>query len=304
MTAADSALVIGGSGYIGQRLLLELGRDKAVGTFCRNRVDGGVRFDATKDRLRDLLASRPARVTHVFILHGNVAIEACAHDPVGTAEANVAGTIRIIDDAIAAGALPIYASTDYVLGDRGAWREHEATAPQTAYGLQKQAVERYLSGLAAPWIAARLSKVVGCEPDRQSVLGQWAEDIKAQRTLRLARDQIFSPAWVGDVAAVLAKLSTSPFRGLINVAGPVAYSRLALAELLLSRIKTVAPGITADIVPISLHDLPFLERRPLNTSLDTQLLAATIAHRFRAMPDLCDHIADTHFSDRDAAFSP
>jgi dTDP-4-dehydrorhamnose reductase len=194
------------------------------------------------------------------------------------------------------GAKPVYASTDYIFdGSRGFWREDDEARPVMAYGRQKLAIEAYLRSIEAAWVAARLSKVVGGETDTHSLLGQWVGDIKAGREMRCARDQIFSPAWVVDVAEVLVKLACSGCNGLFNLAGPAAYSRLGLLQLLVDQIREIRPDIAPRIVPISLHEMPFLKKRPLDTSLDTSKLRTAVQHEFLAMPELCAMVAHAHF---------
>lgn len=289
-------LIVGASGFVGRRMLALIGPDRAIATYHRRPIAGGVRFDACSERLRDVLEALPRRVTHVFILYGAIDMEGCARDPAGTATVNVDSVKHMIDDTIAFGALPVYASTDYIFdGSRGGWREDDEARPVMAYGRQKLEIERYLRALDASWLAARFSKVVGGELGTHSMLGQWVEEIKAGRVQRCAHDQVFSPAFVDDVAAAMVKLGLSGRQGLFNLAGPDAYSRLGLLRLLVDNIRAVRPETRVDFEPVSLHDMPFLEKRPLDTSLDTTKLHGAITHEFFRMPALCASIARQHF---------
>ncbi len=291
-----TALIVGASGFVGRRMYAALGSQRSVATYYRREVDGGVRFDAQSDRLIEVLEASARRISHVFILYGAIDMEGCARDPVGTAKVNVDSVRRMVDDTIRYGALPVYASTDYIFdGSRGAWSEDDPARPVMAYGRQKLDVETYLRSLDAPWLAARFSKVVSGELGTHSMLGQWVGDIKAGRVHRCAHDQVFSPAFVDDVAAAMLKLALSGRRGLFNLAGPAAYSRLDLLRLLVENVRALRPEIEPEIVPVRLHDLPFLEKRPLDTSLDTARLKAAIDHNFVAMPALCAAVAREHF---------
>ncbi len=290
------ALVVGASGFVGRRLMAHLGPDRAIATYHNRPVDGGTRFDARTDRLADVLSALPRRVTHVYLLYGAIDMEGCARNPKSTARVNVDSVVRMIDDIARYGALPVYASTDYIFdGSRGGWTEDDVAVPVMEYGRQKLAIESYLRGLATPWLATRFSKVVSGELGTHSLLGQWVEDIRAGRLMRCAADQVFSPAFVDDVASAMADLANSGNTGLFNLAGSRAYSRLELLRLLVSRINQIDPAVAPQIVPISLHDMPFIEKRPLDTSLDTSKLQRTIARRFVSMPDLCDSVARQHF---------
>ena len=121
---APRYLIIGASGFVGSRLFQVLGRGNAVPTFNCRPMDGGVAFDARTLRLADVLLKWYRGLTHAFILQGVTAIDTCARDPQGTAEINVAGTKRIIDDLLEHGVVPVFASSDAVFDDsRGLWSE-------------------------------------------------------------------------------------------------------------------------------------------------------------------------------------
>jgi dTDP-4-dehydrorhamnose reductase len=275
-------------------LAARLGTARAVPVFRTRPVAGGLRFDAGIDPPSALFTAA-GPVGPVFLLHGAVNPEACARDPAGTAAVNVTAMQALIEAAWAAGALPIFASSDYVFdGTRGKRREHEAQCPTTAYGRQKAAVEQWLAASGRPHIVARLSKVVSEDPALHSVLAQLLPDIRAGAVLRMATDQVFSPAHVEDVAAALAALPAMRVRGILHVAGPVPWSRHDLTAALLRAIARRTP-VTARLERISLRDIPFLEPRPLDTSLDTARIEALRPGGFRSMEQVAEAIATAAF---------
>jgi dTDP-4-dehydrorhamnose reductase len=291
----NRALVLGASGFVGRALLAALGPE-AVGTHHARPWPGSIPFDATRDDLPALLDRAGGGIGRLYLLHGAVNPEACAADPAGTAAINVAGVQRLVADAVARGILPIFVSSDYVHdGTRGGRTEAEPLTPNTEYGRQKAAVEQWMAGLGAPWLVARLSKVVGEAEGVHSVLGQLLPEIRRGATLRMATDQVFSPAHVEDTARALAELPGLGARGVVNVAGPVAWSRYDLTACLLAAIRRRDPAITASLVPCSLREIPFREQRPLNTSLDTTKLQSLLPWRFRPMEEVCERIAETAF---------
>ena len=235
-------------------------------------------------------------MTHAFVLHGAIDIEACAGDPVGTAEINVEGVWRVLRGLLGAGIMPIYASTEYVFdGTHGAWRETDEPHPSTQYGIQKLEVERRLLADPRRSLIVRLSRVVGTERGTHSVLGPWLDEISAGKTIRCATDQVFSPADVRDIAGALIRLAGSGATGLYHLGGPEPFSRIGLLRLLLENIQAVAPGMRATIVPCSLHDLAFRETRPLNTSIAIDKLQAAIGWDFTPMATVCGELAERHF---------
>ncbi len=292
----ERALVIGASGYLGGRLLERLGA-RGAGTAMSRPRPGLIPFDATQGRLGDLLDRVGSGVTHVFVPYGAIDPERCARDPAGTMAVNVVSVVRLLKEAMDAGLTPVFFSTDYVFdGVEGGFRETDPALPGTSYGAQKRAVELWLETVHAPWLVARMSKVVGAETGTHSVIGPWVDDIKAGRTMRCAQDQVFSPAWVDDVARALIELAERGARGVYHVAGPEPKSRLALAEMFLAEVKAVDPGVRAEVVPCRLNDLPFTETRPLNTFLDVSKLAGVLDWRFRPMREVCAEAARLHFA--------
>jgi dTDP-4-dehydrorhamnose reductase len=290
------AIVIGASGFIGRHLLALLGAENAVGTYHRHAFPGGVSFDGTTGRIGDLLARLPDAVTHAFVLHGAIDTEACARDPVGTATINVEGVWRVLHDLLDGGIMPVYISTEYVFdGTRGLWRETDWPVPSTQYGIQKLEVENRLLAASRASLIVRLSRVVGTELDTHSVLGPWVEEIRGGRTMRCATDQIFSPAAVQDIAGALIKLADVRATGLYHLGGPEQFSRFGLLRLLIESIQAIAPDVKTDVVPCSLHDLPFLEKRPLNTSISIDKVQAKIGWNFTPMAPLCAEVAKRHF---------
>jgi dTDP-4-dehydrorhamnose reductase len=293
----ERALVIGGSGFIGRSLVARLGPDRGIGTWRAKPVKDMVQFDATSGRLAELCRRLPAKMTHVFVPFGLVNPEQCARDPAGSAEINVTSVIRVLDDALNAGLVPVFVSTDYVYDGRKITpAEDEPQSPITEYGRQKTAVERWLANRNEPWLIARLSKVVSGDTTTHSVLGQWVNDIREGRPMRSATDQIFSPASADDVAGAMIKLAETGLNGIYHVAGPEPLSRYDLNVMLMDAVRTVDNRIRASVERCSLCDIPFLEQRPLNTSLSTQKLRAAIAWPFQSMRDLCRQIANSEFA--------
>jgi dTDP-4-dehydrorhamnose reductase len=292
------ALVVGGSGFLGGRIAALLG-DRGIATFRSAAVPGGVRFDATTERLADLLPTLPGDLSHVIVPFGAIDMEGCARDPKATSAVNVVAVIGVLKDALDAGLKPVFISTDYVFdGTKALWRETDPAWPRMAYGAQKLAVEAWLGTLAAPWTVVRLSKIVSGDVKTHSMLGQWVNEVKAGKPQRCAQDQFLAPAWVDDLAGAVVKLADVGATGLFHAAGPERFSRIALLTLLLDKIREVDPAARVPVTPCGLHELPFLEKRPLDTSLSTAKLQEAVAWPFKTMSELCGEIAREHFTPR------
>lgn len=290
------ALVVGGSGFVGRAILSHLGPTRGIGTRHTAAGAGLIPFDAVAGRLADILSALPDDISHVFVPFANGNPDACAADPDATRRINVEAAIRLMEDAFQAGLTPIFVSTDYVYdGTKPLRSEDEPQAPTTEYGRQKAAVEHWLAGQPKPWLVARLSKVVSGDTARRSVLGEWVNDIRHGRAMRSATDQIFSPAFVDDIAGAMVRLAETGSTGIFNVAGPEPLSRYQLNRLLVDAIAAIDGRIKATVAACSLRDIPFREQRPLNTSLSIDKLQARVAWPFVSMADLCRSIARAEF---------
>ena len=291
------AVVVGGSGFVGRAILARLGPDRAIGTWHSKPTTGLIQYDAVAGRFSELLSTLPNDLTHVFVPFAVSNPETCALDPAGTKKINVDSVIRLMEDAFSAGLVPTFVSSDYVYdGEKPLRGEDEPRIPTTEYGRQKAAIEHWLEARPEPWLVARLSKVVSGDTTTQSVLGQWVNDIRNGRIMRSATDQIFSPAFVDDIAGAMIRLADAKQNGIYHVAGPEPISRYQLNRMLVESVRAVDPRIHASVDPCSLRDIPFLERRPLNTSLSIGKLQAAIAWPFLPMADLCRSIARAEFS--------
>lgn len=114
--------------------------------------------------------------------------------------------------------------------------------------------------------------------------------------MRSATDQIFCPASVDDIAGAMIKLAETGLQGIYHVAGPEPLSRYDLNVMLRDAVHAVDERIRPTVERCSLRDIPFLEERPLNTSLSTEKLQTAIAWPFQSMSDLCQKIAELEFS--------
>jgi dTDP-4-dehydrorhamnose reductase len=139
-----------------------------------------------------------------------------------------------------------------------------------------------------------LSKIVDFSLGRHNPLGEWANQIMTGSPIRCASDQVFSPLHVEDTAAAIIRLAAERETGIWHVAGQ-PFTRLALLETLATAIRTVDPTLLPRIEPCRLHDLPFRERRPLDTSLSTEKVRRRIPFDPLSMSTICGEIATRYF---------
>ena len=293
-------LIIGASGFVGRRLFSVLGPANAVATYHNRTVEGGIAFDAAGMRLADTVLKQHRNLTHAFILLGVTNIDACARDPRGTAGVNVAGTQRVIDDLVAAGVVPVFASSDAVFdGSRGMWAEDDMPNPILTYGRQKLEVERYLCRATPSGLVLRLAKVIGSAPGGNELLGGWVSKLESGARIRCAHDQVFSPLTVDDAVAACVKLAEAGHTGTFHVCGPRPVTRIGLLRMLveeLGRYRELAPQIEE----CSLRDFPFVEPRPLDTSMSPRKLYAALGRGFEDLRETCRSFAAARHAESSA----
>ncbi len=292
---APRYLIVGVSGFIGASLRAFFGPADTVVTYSTRPAEGGICFDARRDRLHDVVLKHYKSITHAFILYGITGIDACALDPDGTAKVNVSSVKEVIRQLVDCGITPVFASSDAVFdGSHGYWTETDTVCPILTYGRQKVAVEEFLMAGSYPYLIARLPKVVTTEPGAMDIMGSWMRDLERGVEIRCARDQIFSPIAVDDVVTGLSALVESRCSGLFHLCSPAPLSRLGLLGLLAAEVRRYR-AIEAHVTPCSIRDFDFAEPRPLDTSMSAAKLHTVLGRRFKEMGEVCRTAADRRY---------
>lgn len=293
---APRYLIIGASGFVGRRLYAVLGPARAVATYHKRPIDGGVAYDAGKMSLRDAVLGNRSRFSHAFILHGLTNIDACARDPEGTGRVNVEGTRRAIDELIEAGITPVFTSSDAVFdGTRGLWTEEDATRPVLTYGRQKVEVERYLERAGAPHLVVRPGKVVGTTPAPGDMLAEWVEKLESDTAIACAHDQVLTPVAVDDLVSALIALAEGGHTGVFHAGGPRPVRRDEFLQALVEevgRFRKISPRIRR----CGLNDFAFAEARPLNNSLSSRKLYQALGREFEDFRATCRRLAANRYA--------
>lgn len=274
--------IIGASGFIGGHLLAKYKGTcpGTVGTaFSRVRGDL-VPFDLRDPDLNAL--SLPSETRDLLIVSAAPNIAYCEQNPEQSVALNVTGTLSLITQAIAAGLRPVFLSSDYVFSGReGAYADDAEACPSTKYGMQKYAIEACLPALTNRYLVLRLSKVYGTQKGDATLLDDFAKQLVAGKEIRAATDQIFSPTFIGDVVEAIVAVQKSGINGTVNLCAPVPWSRHGVA-LEMARHLGADPDL---VVPVSLHDFPGMENRPLNTSLANKKLSSVYRAPFQTIAE-------------------
>jgi dTDP-4-dehydrorhamnose reductase len=289
-------LLLGASGFLGPALRDAFGAERAVVTHFNHPGQESLFFDARRTRVSDFVAALAAKPTAALILLGITNIDHCARDPAASAEVNVRGIIRVIDEARALGITPVFISSDAVFdGSRPYWSEDDEPSPILTYGRQKVEVERHLLSLPLPWIIVRLPKLISPEPNARCFVTGWVAGLARCERILCATDQYFTPAAAPDAARAIAQLVHAGAHGLYHLGGPERLSRRALLEAVLGEYRRFTEPV-AQIVECSLRDIPVLEPRPLDTSLRSDRLKADLGARFRGACETAQAAVRSYFA--------
>ena len=287
MSGVDKKLLIlGGSGFVGRGLLRALPPSGRVATFCSHAVTGGLRFDVTRQRLRDLDLDLRQFGAAVMLL-GESNPDVCINDPRGSEALNVDACRQLADDLSEAGLRIVYTSSEFVFdGERGGYGEADKPSPILLYGEQKASMERHIAGLNVPHAILRLAKVYGDEPGDGTLFANWSDEIQRGRALRAASDQRFSPVHVDDAVDAIIAAANGTLEGVVHVAGPDALSRLDCLEKLVAEARAVRPDTPRPEV-CSIQDFDLPERRPLDVSMNIEKLIAQGGIMPRSVDETC-----------------
>ena len=145
----------------------------------------------------------------------------------------------------------------------------------------------------------RYPKLISSEKGDGTLLSDWLERIDRGEPIRCAEDQSFSIIDVVDAVEAMVALIEADATGVYHVGGPTAWRRsefLATFVAELRRYRDVDP----DIRLCSIRDFEdFAERRPFDTSLNSDKLARDVGFRARDVAETCRTMAEALYSEGD-----
>ena len=157
--ACMKALITGGNGLLGQKLIAALRNDPEVELTATSRGDDRT-AEPLGDRYRCMDVTVAAEVDAVFdaarpdvVIHAAAMtnVDACELDPAACERQNVVATKHLVSAAARHGSHFIFLSTDFIFdGANGPYREEDEAQPLNVYGRSKLAGEELVrtSGLA------------------------------------------------------------------------------------------------------------------------------------------------------------
>jgi dTDP-4-dehydrorhamnose reductase len=281
--------VIGASGYVGRHLweAYRQAYPDVLGTAFSTAHPGLSFFDLREPDIRPLrLEERGHGAALVASAKPNIGF--CERHPDEAYAVNVRGTLELVRQLGRTPLQVIFLSSNYVFeGKTGGYGDDAEPRPTTEYGRQKAVVEKEIPSLTDNYLVLRLSWVYGARKGDKTLLDQIASVLAAGGEVRAARDQVFCPTYVGDLVRAVTAIQARGCRGTLNVCGPERWSRYDIA-LGVARALRVDPG---RVKSVSLHQLPGMSGRPLDTSMTCSRLARELGSVFTPLRDCLQRVA-------------
>lgn len=281
--------IIGASGYIGRHLLLKYRKHfpDCIGTGFSNVGDKLVSFDLRCANVNSLKLQETGHKA-VLIASAKPNVAWCEAHPKESYEINVKGTLNFVKQLGLQSFPLLFLSSDYVFnGESGYYSDKEPTNPNTEYGRQKAEVEREIPNLTDHYTIVRLSKIYGTRWKDGTLIDEIAASLSQNKKVRVARDQFFSPTYIDDVVSMVMFIQEHGATGLVNLCNDNNYSRAQIANNLVKAMQ-VSHSLVEEI---SLHSIPSMENRPLNTSLNCSPILLPLQSSLLSMEDAIKRVA-------------
>lgn len=280
-------LVIGANGNIGRRLVEHFG-DRAIGCY-RTQVTNGLVLDITKNRIHDCLEA-PETVSHAIIVAGITNPALIVDDPEKARAVNVDATWRLIEDLADLGIVPIFTSSDALLGlGSGPFTEKDPVRPETLYGQMKWDVEKRLLSMSSETLVLRLPRIYGLTIDDGTLITGLFEKIRQGGKVSVATDQRFSPLYVGDLAVAIEKAIRSQLNGLYNLGGDEVVTHEDIAEKICDAMSKHR-SVDAEIDRKGINDFVSYETRPLDISMNSSKIKDALDLSFLNISDAVQRV--------------
>lgn len=277
------ALVVGGNGLVGSRLLAELtrrGHEVRAAGRGPSRLDAGFAWASVDlgdaDGLERVVRESSCEVVVNCAAMTNV--DACERAPAEAWAINAQGVAALARACRDAESHLVQVSTDYVFdGDAGPYDVDAVPNPRGVYALTKHAGEQAVRALCRPgqWAVARTAVVYGWPPAGQRNFGSWLlETLSSGQPVRLFEDQWVSPSLALNVAELLADLCEARLSGLWHTAGADTVDRVTFGRRLCARFGFDEGLIT----PGRMADAGLAATRPAKSGLRVEKTAAALPH--------------------------
>lgn len=267
-------LIIGSNGFLGSTLVSKMksatGMDRSVVDLSKPITPSAI------DQIQS------GDYQYIVICAAITDVEKCYRERELSERINVTGTRELLDVIKRVGAVPVFFSSDYVFADRSSPpREEAPRRPETLYGKQKLAIERYLEGSFDRYLILRTSKLISMTEHPRNILYQAIRDLRASQLIRAFQDQWFNHVFIEDIARVVDAGCDHGLNGTYHLGTRRIFARDEMTRLLAASLGYDPSCIQS----IKLSDVPFSESRPNHNTLDCRKIEYQLGFRFTELED-------------------
>lgn len=283
-------LIIGATGYIGSYLfrILKDGVEECIGTRFHSQNQELLKFDILEDKIENINKNIVAQHKEALLCSADSKIDYCLTNRDEAYHKNVTSTIQLIQSLQKLGYHITFLSTDYVFdGIRGNYKETDMTNPINQYGRMKEKVEHYLLEKVPNSCIMRIGKVVGNLSFRNDLLLEWCNKAKRKEQICCIQDNRMNLVHIEDIAAAYSLIRKYKLTGIYHIAGGQSGLRKELCKDFLGYMK-----LEYDITEKKFEEFPFLERRPLDTSMDSSKFIKETGFQFMGLDKIWERFSE------------
>jgi dTDP-4-dehydrorhamnose reductase len=196
-------------------------------------------------------------------------------DPVMALRVNALGPRLLAEFCAQRGACLVHLSTDYVFDGEASepYRETDRAEPRSVYGISKVAGEQLVRAHLPNHLIVRVASLFGPGGSRakggRNFVTTMLDLAHQGKPLRVVADQVHSPTYAPDGAAVVAQLLEAGVAGTVHVSNTGSCSWYEFAAKIFE-----LTGMQPDLAPTSLADQPPDPPRPRYSVLGHYALRA------------------------------
>jgi len=279
----EKLLITGGSGLLGSNIAkIGTSRFKIMATYHTHPVDiEGVRCVKAdlrkKEDLEILRDFAPKAIIHCAALTN---IDVCEDDPDAAYSHNVIASKHMAEVARDIGAYLIHISTDNVFdGEKGNYKETDATNPLNVYGRTKLEAEKEVLS-ADPSACIVRTNIFGWNKLNKLSLAEWMiATLEQSKELPGFTDAVFSSILVNDLAEILFELFEKQPAGIVHIGSRDFCTKYEFAQKIADLY-----GFNKDLIkPVSSQDVGLRAPRARNLSLDVSKIRSMLSF---PLPDI------------------
>ncbi|MCG7844382.1 MAG: dTDP-4-dehydrorhamnose reductase [Methanomassiliicoccales archaeon] len=271
-------LIVGGSGLLGQYLVLEARSRgmEVLGTHNETTpVEVSRRIDITTlSSVDSIIDDFDPEIIVLSAAMTNV--DQCEREPDRAYAVNMEGSLNVASACKRTGAKLVYVSTDYVFNGmkQGRYHEFDAPDPLGVYARSKLEGERVTMDASQDNLVCRVSVVYGWNRvgKKDNFITWIVRSLKDGQAIRLYRDQWVSPTFAPAAAKDILELAMKGARGTYHTSGPDCLNRYDIGLMVADMFGLDEKLIT----PVNTEDMPLLAARPARSCLSVDKVEAEL----------------------------